>query len=751
MALPMVLALSACQTVEEGTSSFAWSTGAAEAGSAAQAQAAMRAPAGNARAGRISGSPLLDDNKGGPATVMEGTGRFVGEPATGAVPRGAEDVADGVTINLAGVPVPQAAKTVLGDILGVKYTVDPGIEGRVTIQTPRPVARAAVIDLFQAALRANNAAVVNNRGIYRIVAADQTAVSSAYRTDDVADGGEMVGNGLQVVQLKYVSASEIRRVVEPIAPRGGVVRVDDARNLITLSGNRQEIAAMMEAIALFDVDTMKGMSFALIPVKTSAPDAIATELKSVFASDRDGPMAGMVQFVPNKRLRSILVISPQLAYLRRAESWIRKLDAQAQGSEKQLFTYAVQNRRAQELVDVLQSMFPTDTQAATAGRRTVAPNYQEASVQSTPSSSGGGLSGASSPSFTGGLGASSGGFGGMRNAAPAAAAPSVMPAVASAAPTGRDGDADGPRLRIVADEAKNAILIEAAQTDYKRVLQVIERLDQMPNQVLIEATIAEVTLNDELRFGVQWYMRKNSSKFTLTEAASGAVNSVFPGFSYALTAANIAATIDTLNQITNVNIVSSPSLAVMDNKPAVLQIGDQVPITTQSATGTLTPGAPIVNSVSYKDTGVILSIIPRINESGRVLLDIEQEVSSVAPTTSSNIDSPTIRQRKIRTSVVVNDNDALVLGGLIQEGRTTGRSQLPIIGDIPFIGNFAGSRDNVIGKTELIILIRPHVMRSLDEARSVTEEYRHFMAIEGPHRRQPARRRVEDTGRRILD
>ncbi|MGJ5222242.1 type II secretion system protein GspD, partial [Bradyrhizobium oligotrophicum] len=266
-----------------------------------------------------------------------------------------------------------------------------------------------------------------------------------------------------------------------------------------------------------------------------------------------------------------------------------------------------------------------------------------------------------------------------------------------------------------------------------------------------EATIAEVTLNDDLRFGVQWYMRKNSSKFTLTEAASGAVNSVFPGFSYALTAANIAATIDTLNQITNVNIVSSPSLTVMDNKPAVLQIGDQVPITTQSATSTLTTGAPIVNSVSYKDTGVILSIIPRINESGRVLLDIEQEVSSVAPTTSSNINSPTIRQRKIRTSVVVNDSDALVLGGLIQDSRTTGRSQLPIIGDIPFVGNLAGSRDNVIGKTELIILIRPHVMRSLDEARSVTEEYRRYMAIEGPYRRPPARRRAEDTGRRILD
>ncbi|MGJ5222176.1 secretin N-terminal domain-containing protein, partial [Bradyrhizobium oligotrophicum] len=252
--------------MEESTSSFTWGTSALEAGAAAQAQAAVRSPAASARAGKMSGSPLLDDNRGGPATMIEGSGRFVGEAPTGAVARASEDVADGITINLVNVPAPQAAKTVLGDILGVKYTVDPGIEGRITIQTPKPVARAAVIDLFQAALRANNAAVINNRGIYRIVAADQTAVLGTYRTDDVADGGEMVGNGLQVVQLKYVSASEIRRVVEPIAPRGGVVRVDDARNLITLSGNRQEIAAMMEAIALFDVDTMKGMSFALIPV-----------------------------------------------------------------------------------------------------------------------------------------------------------------------------------------------------------------------------------------------------------------------------------------------------------------------------------------------------------------------------------------------------------------------------------------------------------------------------------------------------
>jgi general secretion pathway protein D len=699
-------------------------------------------------ASRMGGAPLLANTRGGNSTVIEGSGRFVGELATGSTGRSQEDAADGVTINLVNVPAPQAAKTILGDILAVKYTVDPGIEGKITIQTPKPVARSTVIELFQAALRANNAVIVNAKGTYRIAAADQAVVGARIKTEE-GDDGELIGTGLQVVQLKYVAASEIRRVLEVIAPRGGIVRADDTRNLITLSGNREEISSMMESIALFDVDVMKGMSFAIVPVKSSQPEAITSELKTVFASDRDGPMAGMVQFLPNKRLGAILVISPQPQYLRRAETWIRRLDAQAQGSEKQLFTYSVQNRRAQELVDVLQSMFSSETTGSTA-RRNVSPAYQEARVQSAPQQSGG--LGSGSTGVTGSIGLSSGGFGGAGRAQPAAvgAPATTSPNSGATVQLGNDGTADGPRVKIVADEAKNAILIEATKADYVRVQEVISKLDLMPNQVLIEATIAEVTLNDDLKFGVRWYMQKKNASYTFSDALSGTVNSVFPGFSYALKAANVAATLDMLNKITDVNIVSSPSLTVMDNKPAILQIGDQVPITTQSATGVLTAGAPIVNSVSYKDTGVILSITPRINESGRVLLDIEQEVSSVVLTTSSNIDSPTIRQRKIKTSVVVNNGDALVLGGLIQESRSVGRSQIPILGDIPIVGNAARYKDNEIGKTELVILIRPHVIRNLDEARFITEEFRRHIAIEGPHRRARSRT-VEQTGRRILE
>ena len=724
------LGLSACQTADSGNSSVAFD-------SVSAPLPVTRTNEGTARADRIIGAPLLASTRGAQSTIIEGSGRFVGEPPTGSISREPDVGSDGVTINLVNVPAPQAAKTILGDILAVKYTVDPGIEGKITIQTPRPVSRSVAVDLFQSALRANNAAIVDASGIYRIVALDQTAVGGSFRTDDSSDS-EMIGSGLRVVQLRYVAASEVRRVLETIAPRGGIVRTNDARNLITLSGNRQDIAAMMDAIGLFDIDTMKGMSFAIVPVKTSQPEAIANELKTVFASDRDGPMGGMVRFLPNRRLGAILVISPQPQYLRRAETWIRRLDAQAQGTEKQLFTYSVQNRRAQELVDVLQSMFSNEASSDTA-KRNVAPNYQEANLRSSPTTA--------LPGITGAIGTAADGTANAGRLASTAAAP---PSSGSTVQVGKDAETEGPRVKIVADEAKNAILVEATKADYQRVLQVIGKLDRMPNQVVIEATIAEVTLNDELKFGVQWYMQKKNASYTFSDVASGAVSSVFPGFSYALTAANIASTLDALNQITHVNIVSSPSLTVMDNKPAVLQIGDQVPITTQSATSVLTTGAPIVNSVSYKDTGVILSMTPRINESGRVLLDIVQEVSSVAQTTSSNIDSPTIRQRKIKTSVVVNNNDVLVLGGLIQDSRSVSRSQIPLLGDIPLIGSAVANKDNAITKTELIILIRPHVIRNLDEARFITEEYRHYIGIEGPHRRAHTHS-VEETGRRILD
>lgn len=777
------LATTACQTTDEASLLSAESsspTPLARADDAAVQRGAKLPPPSNS-ASRSGGTPLLDNSPKTKTTFLEGTGRFVGDPQ----PRqaAAEASEDGVTLNLVNVPAPQAAKTILGDILAVRYTVDPGIEGKVTIQTPHPVTKSTAVDLFQSALRANNAAIVDANGMYKIVPLDQAPVGATIQLAGIlpsaplsAAAGDNVGSGVKIVQLKYVAAAEMRRILEPIAPRGSIVRADATRNLLTLSGNGNDIAGLLEAIAIFDVDVMRGMSFALVPTRTSQPDTIADELRTVFASDKEGPMAGMVQFLPNKRLGAILIISPQPSYLKRAESWVRRLDAQAEGSEKQFFTYAVQNRRAAELVDVLQSIFATETGGTknTAATRNVAPPYREASVQSAP------LQQASSPNgptpvsgFGGGGGLGTGGLGGggfgngglnggglgmgglgaRSNQHGTATTPQPASGQRETATSqfGRDEATGEPRVKLAADPAKNSILIEATPADYRRIMRVIGSLDAIANQVMIEATIAEVTLSDDLKFGVRWYLNSQGGhKYTFTDDPGGAVSSVFPGFSYALTAANAAGTLNALNQITNVNIISSPSLTVMDNRTAQLQIGDEVPIITQSAVSVLSTGAPLVNSVAYKDTGVILSITPRINQSGRVLLDIEQEVSSVASTTSSGIDSPTISQRRIRTSVVVSDGEALALGGMIQKSRTVSRTQVPIVGDIPAIGNLFGSKDNQVGKTELLVIITPHVIRNLTEARQVTDEFRRELQMNDP-RISGRWRNIPDAAKRTFE
>ena len=488
-------------------------------------------------------------------------------------------------------------------------------------------------------------------------------------TGQAPSGGTVGGNGIRVVPLKYVSATEVARVLEPMVPKGAIVQADDARNILALKGSPAEIDSMLNSISIFDVDVMRGMSFAVVPVKTSQPEKMVEELKAVFASDKEGPLKGRVRFIANTRLGAILVVTSQPSYLSRAQGWIRRLDAKAIGTERQLHVYQVQNRPVAELATVLQSMFSNEMKVVRP-TRSVSPRSKSVGLMGSSAKSGG-LGAASSdqdPALQGG---------GLRGVGPNADLQSLSRALNNNDPDALTADpmessspstapAGEPPLKIVADETKNSLLIMANDRDYQRVLRVIQGLDVVASQVLIEAVIAEVTLNDKLQYGVQWQLAKGGTPTaSFSNAVTGGVAAAFPGFNYAVNAANIAATLSALNSLTHVNVISTPSLMVLDNKTARLQIGDQVPITTQTATSTVTANTAIVNSITMQDTGVILSVTPRINESGRVQLEIEQEVSAVVKTTTSGIDLPTIQQRRVKTTVVVNDGEVLALGGMI--------------------------------------------------------------------------------------
>lgn len=601
-------------------------------------------------------------------------------------------------LNLVNAPVAQAAKAVLGDALHVNYVVDPRVQGTVTLQTSKPVSKDALTDILESALAVNGAGIVKRAGTYQIMPLSETLSSTpTVSVPSVSPSGP--GVKVQVIQLQYIAADEMKTILEPITRQGSVLRVDSTRNLITVAGNNTDLEAIREAVSVFDVDWMRGMSVALHPLKASKPEAVASELDSIFGT-KGGPGANVIKFVPNDRLNSVLVITSRPAYLARAATWIGKLDRLAETNEEQLFVYQIQNRPAKELAEVLSSVLGSSVKAegGNAGAN-VSPDMTPIAMQSD---------GVTPAPLTG-----------------------PSPSASSMSDLTQDGR-DKPHAKVVADVENNALLIQTTARDYQRIEQILSKVDVLPTQVMLEAVIAEVTLNDQLKFGLRWYFENNGMKLSLSDVASGFTGPAFPGFAWSYATDNIQVTLNALSSITDVNVVSAPTVMALNNQQAILQVGDQVPIITQQAVGTTTGDAPIVNSVAMKDTGVILKVTPRINNAGRVMLDIQQEVSNVKKTTTSGIDSPTIQQRKLQTRVLVNDGESLALGGLIQQNNSVDRGQVPILGDIPILGNAFKNKTDSIDRTELVIFIRPRVVRDFAEARAVTDEFRGKISLETP-------------------
>ncbi len=579
-----------------------------------------------------------------------GTGEFM----AGVVPRSAPIVdtsGDDVSLNLVNVPLEAAANAVLGQALGLNYSVQPGMNGAVTLQTTQPISKQALLETFQTVLEAQGITLEQSGNLISVVPLGQ----AARRVTTLGDNGG-VGPRVVAAPLRYVSATEIVRLLQPIIGQSISLHASENRNILLISGTREEVNATIEAINLFDVDVLQGKSIGLYKLRAADPEAVALELSLIFETGENGALENVVSFIPSRRLNAILVISNQGRYLNEAQQWINKLDATASGTRRRPAVYALQNRSAEDLAPILADM--ADVQVS-----------------------------------------------------------------AEAEATGLTG-----QMRVISDDARNAIVVWGNDNEQADMARLIATLDTTPTQVLLEATIAEVTLTDELSYGLRWFFERGNFGGTFTDVASGAVASNFPGLSFLFQGTNSAVALNMLASITNVQIISSPSLMVLDNEEATLQIGDQVPIATQQSQSTDAPDAPVITTISFRDTGIILNVRPRVSTSGRVVLEIEQEVSSVANTTTSGIDSPTISQRKITTTVVVNDGTTLALGGLIQEGNTVTRNQVPGAGDIPILGNIFRSRDDRISRTELLILITPRVVRDGAEARAVTEELRDRLA-----------------------
>ena len=620
---------------------------------------------------------------------VAGTGEFVAMPddvhGFDAPPHRSGTSAE---LNLVGVSIEEAANTVLGQRLGLPFVVRDNVSGQLTLQTNGPVPEDVLLPALENALGTQGLALIETGEIYEIsLAADARQGASIALNRPSAS--TLPGYRIVVEPLDFISASEMADLLAPIVPPEGILRIDDRRNLLILAGTSRELRAMLEAIEVFDVDWLEGMSFAIVPVRSTLPSQVSTEVMQVLGTG-DAMLGGLVRLVPNDRLGAVIVVSPRLDAAQQVEAWIRRFDEPSGEAGQEMFVYDVQNGVAEELAEALQAVL-----------------------------SGSGLSPGLTTNVAPGL---------VAQTTQRDEAGNVQTYAASRAQvvTG-SGLAGLGSVRIYPYDGKNALLIIATPRDYERVLRMLESLDVVSNQVLIEATIVEVSLRDELSRGVRWFFTSGDSQFTFTDAANGSLGAAFPGFSFVFDDGDTRAVLNALSSITDVNVLSSPSIMVLDNKTATLQVGDEVPVATQSAVAVIDPTAPIVNTVSFRDTGVILSITPRVNDSGLVLLEIEQEVSDVVDTTTSGIDSPTIQQRRISTTVAVNDGESLALGGLIEDSVSRNQSGIPILSEIPFLGEAFRSTTDTTERTELLVIITPRVIRSMDDARRVTDEFRRRM------------------------
>ena len=639
--------------------------------------------------------------------LKPGNGSFINEKA--AIRRLSAVSEDGeIVLNFEGESLQSVVHTILGEVLQETFVIGPGVSGQVTFSTSKPVSREQLMPILELLLRWNGAALVYTEGRYHVL-----PVSEAIRgnlTPVLSREAQAMGYEVRVTPLEFIGAVEMAKILEPYMRDGAMVRVDPLRSMLFLAGTQEELNNYQQTIDIFDVDWLAGMSVGIYPLKTVDVESITTELTTIFGMEAESPLAGMFRFVPLERLGSVMVITPQEAYLEKARKWIETLDRGAAGAGVQLYVYRVKNLEAQVLANYLTVLFGGETSAPrqNTSRGTLAPGLQEAQKSSLSNFNVNRQS------------ANVRGVAGQGSAGSVVSTP--------------EGD-----IRITSVIETNSLLIQATQSQYSSIQAAIERIDQEPLQVLIEAQILDVELNEDLQFGVNWYLTNNPDAVApggegpisngFDSAIFGSSTNFFASITGPIGSAFVNATISALDSVTDVRSLGAPSLLVRNNATATITVGTQVPVQSSSIS---TGNSNVISSAQYVSTGITLTVTPRINPGGLVYMDVSQEVSRPGArdpdiSTSGN---PPINNKSVTSQVAVQSGQTIFLGGLISEQTSKGRTGVPYLNRIPGIGPLFGSRTSSTVRSETIVMITPTVIESTADLRAVSDDIRvEFMKI----------------------
>jgi general secretion pathway protein D len=638
----------------------------------------------------------VDGERGGgrqaASVIFGGDSPGIDQTATGQTPM----TSDGMQLNFQDADLAEFVDAILGEALGFNYTIDPDVSGRVTLSTARPVARDSLLELLETVLNMNGAELVRAGDVFRIVEGTNAATSRV----DV--GRAEPGYGLTIIPLRYISPQTLSQLVGGFGSRPGSLKVESTRNLLIVLGGSVERQSAIDTARAFDVDWMEDQAVGILALRNAKPEVVIPELERIFAANAGGAGGGVIQFMPMPRLRAVLAVSQNRALIERAQTWVGRLDLQNGDLNESVHVYRVKYRDAQLLTELLSQLFAPGGELATGAEvEPESPALMEASF------SGDALAGEFQVE-----------------------ADPVQ--IFSPAP----GAAGAPRIQ--ADASNNSVVIYGDLDARNRVLAALSRIDVPQLQVAINITMAEVRLTDQLQYGIQYFVKSGSLGLGDDNGSIGLFNTVanniskeLPGFNFVVGSdSSPDIIINALDAITDVHVLSSPSLVVMENEEARFQVGDQIPIVTRTVTPVEDANAPVSNQVEYRDTGIIMRVKPRISEDGIVTMKIDQEISSVS--SNAGTLTPVISNRAISSSVSVVDGQTVLLGGLIRDQSQAGKDGIPGLRRMKGVGNLFGSTNKSNERTELLILIRPSVIRDGKDAQSVAEELQSKMWQLGP-------------------
>ncbi len=592
-----------------------------------------------------------------------------------------------INITLDNMDIYPVLDQVLGQILGLNYVVDPAIRGTISLHIKGKYTRDGLLDLVNSILQMQGLAITRGtKGLYKVV----RKANSAKMGNQIAGIGqrpEHPGDVIQVFQLEYLAATNTVASLRNFLSPGALIVPLQSSNSLIICDTAPNIQKVARILGLLDTNIFKDIHWRLFTLEYTDAEDLSSDLAKIFKSKglyaRPGIDSDSLQIITLKTINAILVVTRWENILNTVGKWIKELDQGQSEKGARVYVYFVQNGQAKDIADLLKQLYGTEGASRASKNKTVIVR-REKKIKTSKMGATGELSG---------------------------------------------------QVEIIPDEVNNAIIVKAKPKDYAIIMQVLRKIDVKPRQVLIDVLIFDVTLKNNVQYGVEWFIKNKGIKLNgapysgtmfLNTAAENAsykdIGGKFAGFGYSLfdSANGLRSLLTVLAENTDVNILSTPNILAIDNQESTIEVGDDVPTLTGT---TVTNGGTTTQSVQYRNAGIILKVKPSINDSGLVRMEITQEVSSVTDETTGGISSPRFKTRKANTTLVAQDGQTIIIGGLIQTQKERINAGIPVLKNLPVLGYFFGKKGFKNTKTELLFAITPHVITSREQADAITREF----------------------------